>query len=243
MVGPFLSPSTALPMQPNNPRYSSTDEPYCFWQTYIADNSPTLNWFSCVVSKTADATFYAATITGNLTYPTTPFTAPTGTTSSSSTSASAPVLSNGAIIGISVGGGVVLIGCVAGIIWCCIVLRKRRSSNTTAPSRARAQLGRVSPVELPPNAAPVFYHGTPPNPSTAYSPTQSSTRFSPSQYQATLVSGEEIEYRRRMTPGSGNLGTDAAAELPTKRASTREREERDRGSYAEGDDWDHMTAR
>jgi hypothetical protein len=57
------------------------------------------------------------------------------------------------------------------------------------------------------------------------------------------VSGEEIEYWRRMTPRGGNLGTDAAAELPTKRASTREREERDRGSYAEGDDWDHMTAR
>lgn len=246
MVGPFLSPFTALPMQPNNLRCSSTDEPYCFWQTYIADNSPTLSWFSCIVSKTADATFYAATITGNLTYPTTPFTAPTGTTSSS-TSVSAPVLSNGAIIGISVGGGVALIGCVAGIIWCCIVLRKkRRSSNTTAPSLAHAQLGRGSPVELPPNAAPVFYHGTPPNPSTAYSPTQSSTRFSPSQYQATLVSGEEIEYWRRMTPRGGNLGTDAAAELPTKRASTREREEReerDRGSYAEGDDWDHMTAR
>jgi hypothetical protein len=243
MVGPFLSPSTALLMQPNNPRYSSTDEPYCFWQTYIADNSPTLSWFSCVVSKTADATFYAATITGNLTYPTTPFTAPTGTTSSSGTSTSAPALSNGAIIGISVGGGVVLIGCVAGIIWCCIVLRKkRRSFNATAPSLARAQLGRGSPVELPPNAAPVFYHGTPPNPSTACSPTQSSTRFSPSQYQATLASGEEVEYWRRMTSRDGNLGTDAAAELPT-RAGAREREERDRGSYAEGDDRDHMTAR
>lgn len=56
------------------------------------------------------------------------------------------------------------------------------------------------------------------------------------------MSGEEIEYWRRTTPRDGNLGTDAAAELPTKRASTREREERDRGSYAEGDDWDHMTA-
>lgn len=57
------------------------------------------------------------------------------------------------------------------------------------------------------------------------------------------MSGEEIEYWRRMTPRDGSLGTDAAAELPTKRASTKEREERDRGSYAEGDDWDHMTAR
>lgn len=209
MVGPLFSPSTALPMQPNNPRYSSTDKPYCFWQTYIADNSPTLRWFSCVVSKTADATFYAATITGNFTYPTTPFTAPTGTTLSSSTSASAPVLGNGAIIGISVGGGVVLIGCVAGIIWCCIVLRKkRRSSNTTTPSLADAQPG--PPVELPSNATPVFWHGTPPNPSTAYSPTQSSTRFSPSQCQATLVSGEEIEYRRQMTPRDGNLGIEVA---------------------------------
>ena len=46
-----------------------------------------------------------------------------------------------------------------------------------------------------------------------------------------------------MTPRDGNRGTDAAAELPTKGASTSDREERDRGSYAEGDDWDHMTAR
>lgn len=217
----------------------STDEPYCFWQTYIADNSPTLSWFSCVITKVPDATFYAATITGDLTYPTTPFTAP----APSSTPASAPVLSNGAIIGISVGAGVVLIGCAVGIIWCCTILRKKkRLADTNAPSLGHSQLGHEGPAELPPNAPPVFYPSTPPNPSTAYSPTQSSTRFSPSQYQATLAPGEDIEYWSRMTPRGGNWGTEGTPELPTKKASTREREERDRGSYVEGDDWDHMAA-
>ena len=42
---------------------SSSDSPYCWWQTWVADNSPTLKWFDCVTTSIPDATFLAATIT------------------------------------------------------------------------------------------------------------------------------------------------------------------------------------
>lgn len=276
----------------------STDEPFCFWQTYLAANSPTLRWFSCVSSKIQDATFYAATITGNLTYPNTlavptaapTTTVPTTTSTASPTKGSSP--STGAIIGIAAAGGVALIASVAIIAWCCVHLRNHRHTPPPPPDSAGMPYP-LPPVELPPNDQPVDYtgynqHGLQMS-STAYSLTPSSTQCSPSQY-ATTGSGDEMGYwiRQRMTEGGSGV-----AELPSKRASEREKwvgmgegdtnvegydgrrasstrppsvrppsarppsvrpqvgspvqspQEQlpDRGSYVEGDDWDHMTAR
>lgn len=98
----------------------NTYQPYCHWQTYIASNSPTLSWFSCVESKVPDATFLAATITDvrpreTGTLSTQPSAAPTST--AKGTRPSDAPLSTTAIIGIAVGAGVAVISIGGLLVW------------------------------------------------------------------------------------------------------------------------------
>jgi len=90
----------------------STDVPFCHWQTYIDTNSPVLSWFSCVSTRVADETFYAASVTAHL--------LPSQTTSSN------PTLSVAGIVGIAVGGVVFLVTCVGLVVYFCFKRRNLR---------------------------------------------------------------------------------------------------------------------
>jgi hypothetical protein len=105
--------------------------PFCRWETYIDPASPTLLWFDCISSKLPDATFYASSVTNNLTV-----------TSQTSTPNNSSPLTTGAIGGIAGAGAAVLIFCVAIMAWCCI----RRRPKTPKLQEMQTQPTMVQPV-------------------------------------------------------------------------------------------------
>ncbi|KAJ9636230.1 hypothetical protein H2199_007905 [Coniosporium tulheliwenetii] len=192
---------------------------------------------------------------------------PAPTISSTASSTAAPsstsepedeaVLSTGAIIGIACGGGITLVGCVAVVAWYCIHKRKLRTDAADGPNDPNtrfypSQSPPRPPFEMAGNSTPLYAgHAS------AYSPTDSSTRFSPSGSQSEAgryqnhsqagmtqlypEQGDAIEHWRRQAESRGE-GFDRVAELPAKRATVLERElstgsRTDGRSYAEGDDW------
>ncbi|KAI9763060.1 MAG: hypothetical protein M1840_000951 [Geoglossum simile] len=46
---------------------SSTDAPFCHWETYVASGSPTLSLFGCVPTPQAGSTFYGTALAGTIT--------------------------------------------------------------------------------------------------------------------------------------------------------------------------------
>lgn len=188
---------------------STSEQPWCQWETYIASNSPTLRWFSCVETKGADLTFFANTITANL--PTTGQGHSNNSASSSSTSSTSAqngaendsALSTGAIIGIAVGGGIALVGGLAILAFCCLKRRKSHSQKPQElpPNPILPQMSQPHPMELDSHA----YTRSELNSTTAYSPrSQPSTPFTPADRYATSV--EDIDMWRRgmtTTPSDG----------------------------------------
>lgn len=186
---------------------SSETNPHCRWETYIASNQPTLSWFSCDTSKSADATFYADTITTDLPSPSGPSETPEGNKDSTSGSK----LSTGAIVGISVGGGLVVLGAVAIIAFCC--LRKRK------PKPSLPQEHQTNPMQ-PPKAEQVpqeldaqnytSYERSELNSTTAYSPhSQPGTPFTPPEEYA-----RNIEELHMWAGAHGQVRSDLQAQKP-----------------------------
>jgi len=110
----------------------STDVPFCHWETYIDPASPTLLWFDCISSKIPDATFYASSVTNNLTV----------TSQTSTPDNSSSPLTPGAIGGIAGAGAAALIACVAILAWCCF----RRRSKPPKPQEMPSETTMVPPV-------------------------------------------------------------------------------------------------
>ena len=131
-----------------------SDQPFCFWQTYIDTTpAPTLSWFSCVETDMADVTYYASTITNHL--------LPTQSSGVSGTGG----LSKGAIAGISSGGAVFLIAVIASIIWIvsCVRTKRRRRGELLEEERRGNEIPQTSEVagssihELPQHARESIY--------------------------------------------------------------------------------------
>ncbi|KAF2470641.1 uncharacterized protein BDR25DRAFT_31470 [Lindgomyces ingoldianus] len=225
-----------------------TDVPYCHWETWIdkPTNSPTLKWFSCIESRIADATIFAANIT--IPSQTNPSTSTTTSTSTSPSGNSSP-LSTGAIIGIAVGAGIAIIGAVAILLYCCF---KKRQTSRLRPQElsAEEQNKQTSPPPMiyqPPVELDVPRHDRSElGSTTAYSPhSQISTPFTPHD-ERYAQNVEEIDMWRR--------GMDAS-ELPTKMPSYMEQPSRElygdagvrrevqdpRDSWGRGDDLGHMS--
>ncbi|KAF2808678.1 uncharacterized protein BDZ99DRAFT_477219 [Mytilinidion resinicola] len=246
----------------------STDEPFCFWETYVQTNPTTLRWFSCVPSKIPDVTFYAATITGNLSSSTrSPPLSTSSSTPGPKSSTGGPVLSTHTIISIAVGGGVTLIGCMAIIAWCCVLVRKKNQRNTQDGVYQNEPPPRMmhdrSPAELPVGSPPRYYDQQLPQMSQALG----STAFGaetvhddvgvhtpvaelPGKTASAGVTGlgkyEQQEGERRVYEREiayGNQNDVRATEQEPARAQGTDFVElsTNRGSYTEGDDWGHMS--
>ncbi|KAF2497891.1 hypothetical protein BU16DRAFT_559617 [Lophium mytilinum] len=246
----------------------STDEPFCFWEAYVQTNPTTLRWFSCVPSQIPDVTFYAATITGNLSSPTrSPPLSTSNSTPRPTSSTGGPVLSTRAIIGIAVGGGVTLIACVAIIAWCCVLVRKRNHRDAQDGVYQNEPPPRImqdhSPAELPVGSPPRYYAQQPLQTiqtlsSTAYgtetvqdeagahTPVAELPGKTASAGVARLGKYEQLERERRGCGGEtayDNQSDVRATEREPARTRGTEIVElsTNRGSYAEGDDWGDMS--
>jgi len=234
----------------------STDEPFCFWETYIDTNSPTLRWFSCVTTKMVDATFYAATITGNLTSPTTLH----------PTSTSSPVLSTGAIVGVAVGGGVALIACVAIISWCCVLMR--RKSQTPEPTshnqnqyQSQVAYNSYQPAELPLTSPPQYYDQRIAQTSQTFSSTGDAAIHDEAVARTPVAElpgktgnvgvmgmgkferqdGERHGYEHETAYRNQNSVRETEQRHMSEREDDIVEEDTNRTSYIEGDDWQHMS--
>ncbi|KAF2107286.1 hypothetical protein BDV96DRAFT_303591 [Lophiotrema nucula] len=230
-----------------------SEAPWCRWETYIAPNSPTLRWFSCVETRLPDTTFLAATITAHpsntlhtsshtsirstLSSQPTTFSTTTQTPTNSSSNAHGEALSTGAIIGISIGGGIAVAGSVAIIAYCC--LRKRKAATPPPPELATTEQPTVQqdPIEI---ADSRQYTHSELNSTTAYSPrSQPATPFTASEgYNRNIA---EVDRWRDGTahktsdfPDKINYVAQSPRELPADHADVRD-------SWGRGDDRQHMS--
>ncbi|KAH7117049.1 hypothetical protein B0J11DRAFT_108152 [Dendryphion nanum] len=216
--------------------FSSIDFPFCRWETYIATSAATLSWFSCVKSKLPDTTFFAATITTNL-----PTSSPsTGSAIAGNHNTQQVHLSTGAIIGISVGGGLTLVGVTAIIAYWCLRGRDKGDSQRQELSENAipAPMIQQYPTELDSR----MYTRSELNSTTAYSPhSQPTTPFSPPEGYS--GNREEFESWRR------GVTDNPVAELQARKSGFFEHIPREvnreqhvtRNSWGEGDDREHMS--
>jgi hypothetical protein len=109
--------------------------PFCHWQTYIDPGSPTLRWFSCISTSTADETFYATSVTNHL--------LPAQTAASNSVT-----LTTGDIAGIAVAGGVTLVICAGILAWCCVKRRKNGREQAVGPDPQAMQQAYLGPQPI-----------------------------------------------------------------------------------------------
>ncbi|KAF2263178.1 hypothetical protein CC78DRAFT_581744 [Lojkania enalia] len=227
------------------------DEPYCFWQTYIASGQPTLSWFSCIESKLPDATFLAATITTNL-LTTDASSVSSSTTSFASDTENGSPLSTGAIIGIAVGGGVAVVGSLAILAYFCLKRRHAPSTHpqelSSGPETQQKIMQQVptqpeNPTENPTELDSRAYTRSELDSATAYSPphSQSAIPFSPHEGYARDV--EQIDMWRRAMgarstelPRQMSLSEQQSSELFVDRPDIRD-------SWGYGDDSEHMSPR